>query len=90
MEWMHWTGLTKAFFLVIFAMLAAMTCWEVRSPSLPRRGLLPMVTTRGDRFFLGLLASAFLNIGWVGFTDASQWFAVALSGIVVAGTLRWG
>ena len=89
MEWMHWTRLTAAFFLVIFAMLVAMTVWEVRSPSVARRGFLPRVTTRGDRFFLGLLASAFLNIAWLGLTDASQWVAVLLSGIVVVSALRW-
>ncbi|MEE8297476.1 MAG: DUF2160 family membrane protein, partial [Hyphomicrobium sp.] len=31
-----------------------------------RRGWLPMATTRGDRLFVGLLASAFFHLAWLG------------------------
>jgi len=46
------------FFGAIALMLAGMTVWQVLSPSVARRGVLPMETTRGDRLFIGLLGSA--------------------------------
>lgn len=52
---MYWTTPTAIFFTAIVLMLAAMTVWELASPTVERRGLLPMSTTRGDRLFIGLL-----------------------------------
>ncbi|HJR30794.1 MAG TPA: DUF2160 family membrane protein, partial [Pseudomonas sp.] len=60
MEWMSWTVPTAAFFSAIALILMGMTTWELRSPGVPRRGLLPIATTRGDRLFIGLLGSAYL------------------------------
>ena len=71
MEWMSWTGPTAAFFSVIALTLAGMTTWELRSPSIPRRGFLPIATTRGDRLFIGLLGSAYLHLLVIGVTDWS-------------------
>ncbi len=62
MEWMNWTVPTAVFFGVIALFLAGMTTWELRSPSIPRRGFLPITTTRGDRLFIGLLGSAYLHL----------------------------
>ena len=56
--WMAWTLPTAVFFGAIALMLAGMTVWQVLSPSVARRGVLPMETTRGDRLFIGLLGSA--------------------------------
>ena len=36
-----------------------------------RRGFLPIPTTRGDRFFISLLGSAFIHILWLATTDLS-------------------
>jgi predicted small integral membrane protein len=90
LEWMAWTAPTAGFFVVIALLLAAYTVWGLRSPSLPRRGVLPMVTTRGDRLFVGLLGSAFINLAWLGLTEASQWFAVGLSLLFMLVIARWG
>jgi predicted small integral membrane protein len=90
MEWMAWTAPTASFFGVIALLLAAYTVWGIRSPSLPRRGLLPMATTRGDRLFVGLMGSAFIHLAWVGLTDASVWFAVGLSLLFMLVISRWG
>lgn len=90
MQWMAWTGPTASFFAVIALLLAAYTVWGIRSPSLPRRGLLPMATTRGDRLFVGLMGSAFIHLAWVGLTDASVWFAVGLSLLFMLVISRWG
>jgi predicted small integral membrane protein len=89
-EWMAWTAPTASFFIVIALLLAAYTVWGMRSPSLPRKGLLPMTTTRGDRLFVGLLGSAFIHLAWVGVTDASVWFAVGLSLLFMVFIARWG
>jgi predicted small integral membrane protein len=89
-EWMAWTAPTASFFIVIVLLLAAYTVWGMRSPSLPRKGLLPMTTTRGDRLFVGLLGSAFIHLAWVGLTDASVWFAVGVSLLFMLFIARWG
>ena len=83
LEWMAWTGPTAGFFGFIGALLAGMTLWELRSPTASRRGFLPMPTTRGDRVFIGLLASAFLLLTWLGLTDWSLWMALGLSALLL-------
>jgi predicted small integral membrane protein len=90
LEWMAWTAPTAGFFGFIALVLAAYTVWGVRSPSLPRKGLLPMRTTRGDRLFVGLLGSAFLHLTWVGLTDVSVWVATGLSLLFLVSVSRWG
>lgn len=90
MEWMSWTVPTAAFFTVIGLILVGMTTWELRSPSVLRRGLLPMATTRGDRLFIGLLGSAYLHLLVIGVTDWSIWVASALSLVWLLAVMRWG
>jgi predicted small integral membrane protein len=77
-SWMAWTTPIAIFFTGIFLMLAGMTVWELRSPTIERKGWLPMRTTRGDRLFIGLLTAAYINLAWVGLSDMSQWIAAAL------------
>jgi predicted small integral membrane protein len=89
-QWMAWTLETALFFGAIAALIAAYTVWGLVSPSTPRRGLLPMSTTRGDRLFLGLMGSAWINLAWLGLTEASQWFAVVLSLLFMLVIGRWG
>lgn len=90
MEWMSWTVPTAAFFTVIGLILVGMTTWELRSPSVLRRGLLPIATTRGDRLFIGLLGSAYLHLLVTGVTDWSIWVASALSLVWLLAVMRWG
>jgi predicted small integral membrane protein len=87
---MAWTKPVAIFFVAIAAMLAAMTLWEIRSPTIARKGLLPIVTTRGDRLFVGLLLAAFANLAWMGATDLDQWWGAAISAAVLIATMRWG
>lgn len=91
-EWMAWTLPTAAFFTAIAACLLVLTVAQVLSPSIPRRGLLPMVTTRGDRFFISLMVAAFLQIGWLLVTEPEASLWVPLGAAVVTGLaiLRWG
>jgi predicted small integral membrane protein len=88
--WMAWTQPVAIFFAGIAVLLVVMTMWEIRSPTVARKGLLPLVTTRGDRLFIGLLTAAFVNLAWTGLTDLSQWWAAGLSAASVVAIMRWG
>lgn len=65
-EWMAWTTPVAVFFSCIVLMLFGMTLWEIKSPTVMRRGFLPIATTRGDRLFIGLLSAAYINLIFVG------------------------
>lgn len=74
-EWMAWTLPVAVFFTCIALMLAVMTVWEIKSPTTTRRGWLPISTTRGDRLFIGLMAAAWVNLGFVAVSEKSMtWF----------------
>ena len=90
MGWMAWTLPTALFFIGIGCALIAMTLWQLRAPSSPRQGLLPMVTGAGDRFFITLLTSAFVHVGWLAVTDASVLFASGFCIFLAFVLMRWG
>lgn len=80
LSWMAWTWPTALFFVVIVCMLIGMAFWEYKSPGGdPRVGVLRIETTRGDRLFISLLGSAFIHIAWLGLSNLSLWWALALS-----------
>jgi predicted small integral membrane protein len=68
-EWMYWTVPTAIFFSTIFLMIAGMLVWELVCPTVERRGFLKIPTTRGTRFFVGLLGTAYIHLAWLGLTD---------------------
>lgn len=90
LEWMAWTLPTAIFFITIVVLLTAMTVWQVLSPCVVRRGLLPIATTRGDRLFIGLLGSAYIHLAWVGLTDYTLWIATGISVLWMLAVMRWG
>ncbi|MCS6763770.1 MAG: DUF2160 domain-containing protein [Candidatus Protistobacter heckmanni] len=72
-------------------MLIGMTVWELRSPTVERKGFLPIPTMRGDRLFIGLLSAAYINLAWVGLTDElSTWIGFAMSMAVLVFVMRKG
>ncbi|GAA0757678.1 DUF2160 domain-containing protein [Ideonella azotifigens] len=76
--WMAWTVPVTVFFSCIALMLAGMTLWEIRSPTVLRKGWLPIATTRGDRLFIGLLAAAYVNLAFVAVSEKMMdWFGLA-------------
>lgn len=76
-NWMVWTTPTAVFFICIVLMLACMTVWEIRSPTVLRKGFLPMATTRGDRLFIGLLVAAYINLAFLGLGETlMEWFSL--------------
>ena len=90
LAWMVWTVPTAVFFVVIALILAAMTVWQAVAPSPERRGFLPIPTTPGDRLFVGLLVSAYLNLIWIGMTEASLWIVLGLCVAWMVVVMRWG
>ncbi|MFJ4066019.1 DUF2160 domain-containing protein [Pseudomonas sp. NPDC089996] len=90
MEWMAWTLPTALFFSGVGVLLLCMTLFELRRPCVERRGFLPLVTSRGDRLFIGLLASAYLHLLVVGLSDWPLWVASLLSLAWLVVVLRWG
>lgn len=90
LEWMAWTAPTAAFFIGLAGLLIGMTVWQRISPTRLRKGLLPMPTTRGDRLFVGLLASAFLHLAWLGLTPWSPVLALGLSALLLVSVMRFG
>lgn len=80
LSWMAWTWQTALFFGLIGLALVAMTLWELRSPGgAPRRGILGIRTTRGDRLFISLLLAAFVHLLWLAFAGSALWGASAAS-----------
>ncbi|AJQ94142.1 DUF2160 domain-containing protein [Gynuella sunshinyii] len=90
MNWMAWTLPTAVFFAAIALILTAMTVWEFASPSIERRGFLPLKTSRGDRLFIGLLSSAYIHLIWLLMTEAALWPATVCSVVWMAIVMRWG
>lgn len=88
--WMAWTPEVAIFFICIGLMLAGMTVWQIRSPSIARKGFLPMPTTRGDRLFIGLLTAAYVNLAWAGLTEMQQAIGAAISFVLLVMVMRWG
>lgn len=90
LEWMYWTKPTAIFFIAIFLMILGMLVWELVSPTIERNGFLRFPTTRGTRFFLGLLGSAYIHLAWLGLTDLSLWMALPIAVAWTVIVMRWG
>ena len=100
-DWRAWTLPVAVFFICIVLMLIGMTVWEIQSPTVMRKGFLPLETTRGDRLFIGLLSAAYVNLIFVGISgklgewlgmenDPSIWISFVLSMALLALILRKG
>ncbi|MBX9872678.1 MAG: DUF2160 domain-containing protein [Burkholderiaceae bacterium] len=100
-DWMAWTAPVGGFFVCIVSMLVVMTVWEIRSPTVERKGFLPLRTTRGDRLFIGLLCAAYVNLAFVGVSEKlmawlaleqepSVWISFVASMLLLALVMRKG
>ena len=89
LNWMAWTVPTAIFFVVIAGLLITFTVLAIRFPETPRTGVLRIETTRGDRLFITLLGSAFINLAWLGLIDAPQPYAMLVCLIYAAAVFRW-
>jgi len=87
---MAWTWPTAAFFIFIAIAIATMIVWERYSPGgNPRKGILTLDTTRGDRLFITLLGSAFIHLAWLGIFGTPLWGGLAISILFGWAVFRW-
>ncbi len=89
LAWMAWTWPTALFFIGIALTLTAMVVLETRRPTIERKGILRISTTRGDRLFISLLGSAFIHLAWLGLVGPHLWVASAVSIIYAGCIFRW-
>jgi predicted small integral membrane protein len=100
-SWMVWTTPVAVFFTCIVLMLVGMTVWELKSPTIERKGFLPIATTRGDRLFIGLLSAAYVNLAFIGLSkkmidwfglqqEPSIWIGFVMSMLLLALIMRKG
>ena len=89
LDWMAWTWPTAAFFGAIASLLVIFTVLAIRYPETPRSGVLRIETTRGDRLFITLLGSAFINLAWLGLTDLAQGWALVLCLVYALAVFRY-
>lgn len=79
--WMAWSFPVALFFWLIGSTLVVFTLLAIRYPETPRVGILGIETTRGDRLFITLLGSAFINIAWLGLEAGPQPWALAVCAV---------
>lgn len=90
LSWMAWTWPTAAFFAFILACLLGMSLWEWIVPGgSPRRGVLGLDTTRGDRLFISLLGSGFIHLAWLGVLGTPLWGAAIISVVYAFAVFRF-
>lgn len=87
--WMAWTFPVALFFFLIASLLITFTLLAIRFPETPRRGVLRIETTRGDRLFITLLGSAFINLVWLFFFGAPLTWPLILSLLYAIAVFRW-
>ena len=89
-KWMAWTWPTASFFIFIAICITVMYFWEKKSPGgNPRKGVLTLNTTRGDRLFVSLLSDAFIHLAWLGLTDLNLLFATFISSLFAILVFRY-
>jgi predicted small integral membrane protein len=79
LAWMAWTWQTATFFAFVAIMLVILTVLAVVRPETPRVGILRFPTTRGDRFFVTMIGSAFIFIFWMRFGGGSLWYPLGVA-----------
>ena len=89
--WMAWTPATLAVFVGIFGAIAVIGLLEGfrYRDGLERKGVLGLTTTLGDRLFITLLGSAFINLAWLGLVGDYQPAALVVCLIYAAAVFRW-
>lgn len=79
LTWMAWTWPTAFVFIGIFSAMGILTVLEIRSPGgAERKGVLGLVTTRGDRLFISLLGTVYIMLAWLGFLGMPLWWPLGI------------
>jgi len=79
LAWMAWTWETAIFFCFIALALVILTLLAIYRPETPRKGILRFPTTRGDRFFVSMIGSAYIFILWMRFGGGSLWYPFGIA-----------
>jgi predicted small integral membrane protein len=81
--WMAWTVPTAIFFVALACTIMVMTYLAAAYPEAERVGILRIPTTRGDRLFISLIATAVIHLVWIGFvgTDSIATLPVGEDGV---------
>lgn len=83
-SWMAWTWPTALLFIGIFTAIGILIALEIRYPGgAERKGVLGLVTTRGDRLFISLLGTSYIFLAWLGLLGMPLWWPLGLS-------IAWG
>ena len=80
-SWMYWTLPSALAIGGLFAAIAFMTVWDIVCPSIARKGFLPIKTTRGDRFFIGIISTITILLIWLAFVEQNALWAPLLIAI---------
>ncbi|WP_412563637.1 DUF2160 domain-containing protein [Thalassobius sp. MITS945101] len=80
MSWMAWTWPTALVFIGLFSAIGLLTVLEIKYPGgAERKGILGLVTTRGDRLFLTCLGTSFIFLAWLGLVGMPLWAPLGIS-----------
>ena len=87
--WMAWTWQTELFFGLIALALVVLTLLAIYRPEKPRRGVLGLKTTRGDRFFVSLLGSAMIFMVYMRFGGEVLWYPLVAAVVYAVAMFRF-
>ena len=87
--WMAWTWQTIVFFASIALILVVMTLLAIYRPETPHVGILGFATTRSDRLFVSLLATAFVFLGFIRFGLDNILYPAVASLVIAAVMFRF-
>ena len=88
---MYWTLPSALFFIGLFLTIAAMGVWDRLSPNLSRKGFLPIVTSRGDRLFIGIMSTIGIHLLWLAAVGTPWiWIATGVAALWFGVLARWG
>lgn len=90
LSWMAWTWQTVAFFVFVLLAIATMGVWEYFRPGGdPRRGILGLDTTRGDRLFISMLGTGYIFIFWLFLFGTPVWGALVIAVFYFIAVFKW-
>ncbi len=79
-SWMYWTLPSLLAIGGLFAAIALMAAWDMIAPSTLRRGFFPIQTTRGDRFFIGVISMIAIFLIYLAFLgQTALWIPLSIS-----------
>ena len=90
LSWMYWTIPVAIIFVFIFVMITGMTIWGKYRPPHRRKGFLRIVTDRGERLYIALVALALVMVGSFAIEGTDAWISFGVAAALAAVILKWG